>query len=309
MFEYQGPFALESSPPKVPRRTLQVTPVSSHKVTSVSRRNMTRVSPHVLLRGLEFVEREETSSSCLSPLIEEPKMQATSDRTADITAAAARIFDDASGAKVAEMIGWYGVEWVARAVAVAETRRPRPTTWGYVVATLKNFRRSGGPPPEAPTLPSAPEPRVIAPPAVITEPAPSPVDQVVTELVALCALVGESGRHARRTLHRAVERGEIGADQVPAAVLAQAKMENRSRGLSPNIPPRPAGASSCRSHYTVQETPYTVEDACAAPESGNATTASAENRDRPTDQQSAGQSGTVSPGAGNVARATSREPR
>ena len=96
MFEYQGPFALESSPPKVPRRTLQVTPVSSHKVTSVSRRNMTRVSPHVLLRGLEFVEREETSSSCLSPLIEEPKMQATSDRTADITAAAARIFDDAS---------------------------------------------------------------------------------------------------------------------------------------------------------------------------------------------------------------------
>jgi len=172
-----------------------------------------------------------------------------------LVASASRMFADVTDGKIAAAIGMHGLEWVRRAVGIAEQRRPAPKGWGFVIATLENFEREGGPGPNAPV----PAVRPVATPAPTPAPAPVIAEDFLDDLFALCRLTGTTGEHARRTLRRGLDRDEITVDRVPSDILA-AGMGNRLRDVSPNIPPQPAGASSCHAPPSVRDIPNAAKN-------------------------------------------------
>src|SRR5262249_21727587 len=113
----------------------------------------------------------EGGSSSSPEKAPEKAPEPTDPAIAALIARACKLIPEATPGKVLDAVSVYGAEWVSRALDVAE-RRPRRKvgnkpvySWGFVLGTLKNWQREGGPPPEKPSparpaaIPTAPEPR------------------------------------------------------------------------------------------------------------------------------------------------------
>jgi hypothetical protein len=139
---------------------------------------------------------------------------------------ACKLIPEATPGKVLDAVSVYGVEWVSRALDVAEQRPRRKTgnkpvySWGFILSTLKNWQREGGPPPvAAPQLP--PPARPAAEPA-----APQP--KLLPEQLAALVEQTREGPAALRKLaasqiRRAVYDGTVLPElmaSIPAEILA-----------------------------------------------------------------------------------------
>jgi hypothetical protein len=125
---------------------------------------------------------------------------------------ACRLVPLATPGRVAEVVAKYGAEWVSRALDVVEKRNRKPgnkrvESWGFVLRTLKNWDKEGGPPPDP-----APTPTPTAPARKAAEGGPPhPLTAAeVADLVFAC----QSGppsvtQRFRARLQLAVEEGSI----------------------------------------------------------------------------------------------------
>jgi hypothetical protein len=144
---------------------------------------------------------------------------------------AMKLIPEATGGKVIDAVGLYGPDWVSRALDLAEARNKRPgklpvQSWGFVLGTLKNWHREGGPPPPKAAAP-APAPRPAAPPE--QPPRVLTADEVAA-LIGECRQAGYLGRFARVRLSLALKSGEIPAESrsgIPADLLASPEVLGR----------------------------------------------------------------------------------
>jgi hypothetical protein len=136
----------------------------------------------------------------------------------ELVARAMRLVLQATEGKVIDAVVVYGADWVSRALDVVEKRTKNRDnlavkSWGFVLNTLKNWKREGGPPPVDPPPAPAParaktEPAKADPPQRLT-----PVE--VAELLARC----QSGNRvesnfARIQLRQALSEGSIDAEEL-----------------------------------------------------------------------------------------------
>jgi hypothetical protein len=180
------------------------------------------------LRG-EFKNTTTRGGSSSSPESSEKEKEKIPDPSDPAIAAlidrACKLIAEATPGKVLDAVLVYGADWVSRALDVAEQRPRRKTgnkpvySWGFVLATLKNWKREDGPPP-------APPPRPPPPPKPAAE-APRPPQllsaEQVAELVAACSEPGYPGRFNRIRLGVSIRKGEIGPEllaTIPAELLA-----------------------------------------------------------------------------------------
>jgi hypothetical protein len=139
---------------------------------------------------------------------------------------ACKLIPEATPGKVLDAVSVYGADWVSRALDVAEQRPRRKTgnkpvySWGFILSTLKNWRREGGPPPvAAPKLP---------PPARPAAEPPAPPAQLLPEELAALVERTREGPAALRNLaasqiRRAVHDGSVPPElmaSIPAEILA-----------------------------------------------------------------------------------------
>jgi hypothetical protein len=139
---------------------------------------------------------------------------------------ACKLIPEATPGKVLDAVSVYGADWVSQALDVAERRPKRKDgnkpvySWGFVLGTLKNWRREGGPPPEKPT-PAQPAavPKAPAEPAA---PAPKLLPEQLAELLAQARQRGILGRLAATQIRMAAAEGRVPPEllaTVPAELL------------------------------------------------------------------------------------------
>lgn len=144
---------------------------------------------------------------------------------------ACRLIPEATPGKVADAVAVYGAEWVNRAldrvVKRNANRDNRPVkSWGFVLNTLKNFEREGGPAPIDP--PPAPPPvKARVEPSEEETPYRLTVEEVA-ELVRKCQSSRPSDLPllARVQLRQALAEGSIPAELVatiPAELIDSPK--------------------------------------------------------------------------------------
>jgi hypothetical protein len=150
----------------------------------------------------------------------------------ELVARAMKLVLQATQGKVLDAVAIYGADWVSRALDVVEKRTKNRDnlpvrSWGFVLNTLKNWKREGGPPPVDP--PPAPVPvRAKSDPAKAELPQRlTPVE--VAELLAQC----QSGNRVKSTfarlqLRQAVAEGLIETEEL-ATIPAELKEPTKPR--------------------------------------------------------------------------------
>jgi hypothetical protein len=124
-----------------------------------------------------------------------------------------RLIPKTTEGRVIDAVSVYGAEWVSRVLDVVEKRNSRPgmlpvRSWGFVLNTLKNWKKEGGPPPvDPPPVPSparaAAQPAKVDPPHCLTA-------ACLADLLAECQSRNPTvARFARVRLTKAVEEGAI----------------------------------------------------------------------------------------------------
>jgi hypothetical protein len=155
---------------------------------------------------------------------------------ADLTSRACRLFpspdDGPISRRVADVVGVFGAEWVAKALGRVEERNRKPgnkpvASWGFVLVTLNNWRKEGGP---------AAPPQVVAAPRAVPQVTPAEADQpnplTPQELEGLIQQARNPNptlaRFGLLTIHQHIAAGEVSTEllaTVPAEMLPQAGPE------------------------------------------------------------------------------------
>jgi hypothetical protein len=146
--------------------------------------------------------------------------------SAELIARACRLIPEATPGKVAEAVAAYGADWVSRALdRVAKRNANRDNkpvkSWGFVLNTLKNWTREGGPGPQDPPPAPPPVKAKVEPP----EEGPSPrlTAEEVADLVGRCrSRKPMAARLARIELRLALDQGGIPAESmelIPAELV------------------------------------------------------------------------------------------
>ena len=175
-------------------------------------------------------EREDTTTDAASTSspqsTPEPPEMAGDYPPAELIDRACKLIPKATRGRVIDAAAVYGSEWVSRALDVVETRNRKPgnkrvESWGFVLSTLANWRKEGGPPPEVP--PASPATATPATRRADEEP-PRPLTAIeLADLVEVCkSPVPRVARFSREQLRKAVADGAIPAELVatiPAELL------------------------------------------------------------------------------------------
>ena len=147
-----------------------------------------------------------------------------------------RLIPSATEGRVIDAVAGYGADWVSRVLDVVEKRNSKPgmlpvKSWGFVLNTLKNWKKEGGPPPVNP----GPAPAPVPPPAQVSSP-PSQAERLhrltpveLAELLDRC----QSRRPgvpmaARVELRAALAEGLIPAELLPS-IPAELKEPTKPR--------------------------------------------------------------------------------
>jgi hypothetical protein len=146
---------------------------------------------------------------------------------------ACKLIPEATPGKVLDTVSVYGADWVRQALDVAERRPKRKDgnkpvySWGFVLGTLKNWKREGGPPPEKPA-PPVPVPK--APP----EPLPSLPKLLPEQLAEMVKQAGQGDRVLRNLAVAAIRRAILDG-QVPPELMASIPAEIRAGSEVPAV--------------------------------------------------------------------------
>jgi hypothetical protein len=145
---------------------------------------------------------------------------------------AVRLIPTATEGRVIDAVAAYGAEWVSRVLDLVEKRNGKPgmlpvRSWGFVLNTLKNWKREGGPPPLEPRPAAAPA-RGVARPAK-EEPPPRLTAASLADLLSECRSRNPAvARFARVRLSKALEEGAIPAELL-ATIPAELKEPTKPR--------------------------------------------------------------------------------
>jgi hypothetical protein len=130
-----------------------------------------------------------------------------------------RLIPKVTEGRVIDAVSVYGADWVSRALDVVEKRNSksgmqRVRSWGFVLNTLKNWKREGSAPPVDP-------PPTPPPVKAKTEPAPEEpphrlMPAEVAELLARC----QSGNRIESNFARIQLRQALAVDIIPAELVA-----------------------------------------------------------------------------------------
>jgi hypothetical protein len=145
---------------------------------------------------------EGRSSSCPESSLTTPPQ--TSQKTpadpaiAALISRACRLVPTATPGKVTAAVNEFGAEWVGRALDRVEERNRQPgklpvKSWGFVLTTLENYRREGGPAPS--------KPQVIPQPATTKTPEAPVVPPKLLSAKQVAELI-EQARSRQRTIAR-----------------------------------------------------------------------------------------------------------
>lgn len=124
---------------------------------------------------------------------------------------ALKLVPKATVGRVVDAVATYGSEWLARVLDRIEQRNAKPgnrrvESWGFVLTTLGNWKKEGGPPPVAPPLTAPVRPAPVASPE-----APQRLTAgELADLVAGCQTGPPAAVKLNRiALRRAVESGDV----------------------------------------------------------------------------------------------------
>jgi len=212
-----------------------------------------------------IVSQETEKAPEAAVLIKDYKRDAPADEVSaeeyleDLNRRAIELFDvQVKEETVAQAVAQYGHVAVDTALQKAEERTPQPEYWGWVLATLKNWKRED-------KLPEPADPRFwmgnYNPPAPI-EPvtaAGMPGPGELTELIKKAQGNGIDREWTRRFLRSWVAAGALDPDRLPADLLEGVSVPApmpaegvAGRGPSLQTFPRPAGGPSPQAlDYTV----------------------------------------------------------
>ena len=209
------------------RRRIEVLPLAGQESSAEASADPPPGPPPEYRREIRETTTDGRSSSS-SLRITPPTPEGTGELApAELIARACKLVPKATPGRVIDAASVYGAEWVSRALDRVEERNRKPgnkevRSWGFVLNTLANWRKEGGPPPDDP----GPTPAAQARPAVgaAEEEPPRRLTAVeLAELVARCQ--GDAGplaRIARVTLRNSVADGSVPSDLVatiPAELL------------------------------------------------------------------------------------------
>jgi hypothetical protein len=162
--------------------------------------------------------RGGSSSSPLNPpgKAQEKTPDPTDPTIAELIRFACSLIHAATPGRVLDVVSVYGAEWVRRALEVVDARNHRPgkkpvSSWGFVLKTLENWQREGGPPeqPAPPVPPAKPPPEPTAPP-------PKLLPAELLDLVAQCSQENPALRRmAVARVRRAILDGQIPPELIP----------------------------------------------------------------------------------------------
>jgi hypothetical protein len=130
-----------------------------------------------------------------------------------------RLIPKATEGRVIDAVSVYGADWLSRALDVVEKRNSKSgmlpvRSWGFVLNTLKNWKKEGGPPPVDPP-PVPPPPRAKAE-AVKAEAPPRLMPEEVAELLVRC----QSGNRVESTFARIQLRQALSEGSIDAELLS-----------------------------------------------------------------------------------------
>ena len=177
----------------------------------------------------------------------------------DLNRRAVELFDvQVKEETVAQAVAQYGHVAVDTALQKAEERTPQPEHWGWVLATLKNWKRED-------KLPEPEDPRFwmgnYNPPAPIdpVTAAGMPGPDELADMIAEAQGHGKGREWNRRFLRSWVAAGALDPSRLPADLLEGVSVPApvlaegvAGRGSSLQTSPRPAGGPSPRAlNYTV----------------------------------------------------------
>jgi hypothetical protein len=143
---------------------------------------------------------------------------------------AIRLIPTATEGRVIDVVAAYGADWVGRVLDLVEKRNGKPgmlpvRSWGFVLSTLKNWKREGGPPPLDPQPAPA---RAVARPAK-EEPPQCLTAASLADLLSECqSRYPTVARFARVCLSKALAEGAIPAELL-ATIPAELKEPTKPR--------------------------------------------------------------------------------
>jgi hypothetical protein len=137
----------------------------------------------------------------------------------ELVARAMRLVVQATEGKVIDAVAVYGADWVSRALDVVEKRTKNRDnlpvkSWGFVLNTLRNWKREGSAPPADPPA---------APPPVEAKAKPSqeePQEPVTAEGLAGIVAMCQSPTPAVSKLGRIQLQNDLAAGLIPAELLS-----------------------------------------------------------------------------------------